>query len=138
MKSSNVPRPPAWLTAFAIPMSVNPSMGALAMKGLVVWGNHFCKSFGGSAAAILLIVVIFDFDFKVDDINTWSKFQVEQRRCSVADAGGGGVLQSSESRPSFILHRSFIICSSLMERQKSFSLDELHSALISISNRSKI
>jgi hypothetical protein len=28
------------------------------MKGLVVWGNHFCRSFGDLTAAILLLVMV--------------------------------------------------------------------------------
>lgn len=28
------------------------------MKGLVVWGNHFCRSFGDPTAAISLLVTV--------------------------------------------------------------------------------
>jgi len=36
----DVPRPPALVTAVAKRQSANPSIGALAMNGFVVWGNH--------------------------------------------------------------------------------------------------
>ena len=38
--------PPALVTAVANPASANGYIGALAMNGVVVWGNHFSKMVG--------------------------------------------------------------------------------------------
>lgn len=39
-----VPNPVALVTAVASFVSAKPNIGALAMNGLLVWGNHFDRS----------------------------------------------------------------------------------------------